>query len=212
MTVMAVLNPKGGAGKTTTVTGLGRAMALDGLDVVLVDSDVQGSLREWSEAHEEQPMTVFSIKQSQLVAEIPKLHNDLVIVDGLAKAAKLTQLTLAVADLVIIPVSPAPFDVWACADLVDMIEARQAELEGTGKTLQAVFLITRSVKGATLSNTVAETLAGYNLPVLKTALTFRQEHPKAQAIGRTPLDTRPRCAAASELRQLKAEVLALLGR
>lgn len=209
MTVFAVLNPKGGAGKTTTVIGLGGALAQDGLDVVLVDSDMQGSLKDWAGAHEDQPMQVFSIKQSALVAEIPKLTNDFVIIDGLAKAASLTEATLKVADVVIIPVPPSPLDVWACAELVYMIDDRIKELEGTGKTLKAFFLVSRAVRGAKLSDEIATTLAGYGYPVLKSQLVFRQDHPKAHTNGKSPLDTKPRGAAANELRALKDELLAL---
>ncbi|BBT93257.1 hypothetical protein WP8W19C02_P30380 (plasmid) [Enterobacter cloacae] len=43
MQVIAVLNQKGGAGKTTIATHLARALQLDGADVLLVDSDPQGS-------------------------------------------------------------------------------------------------------------------------------------------------------------------------
>jgi chromosome partitioning protein len=41
MQVIAVLNQKGGAGKTTIATHLARALQLDGADVLLVDSDPQ---------------------------------------------------------------------------------------------------------------------------------------------------------------------------
>lgn len=209
MTVYAVLNPKGGAGKTTVAIGLGRALALDDKDVALVDSDVQGSLQDWARANPDQPMQVFSIKQSALVSEIPKLANEFVIIDGLAKAASLTETTLKVADVVIIPVPPSPLDVWACAELVYMIQDRIQELEGTGRTLKAYFLVSRAVRGAKLSEDIAATLEGYGYPVLKTQLVFRQDHPKSHAAGQTPLDIKPRGAAANELRALKDELLAL---
>ena len=45
MQVIAVLNQKGGSGKTTIATHLARALQLDGHDVLLVDSDPQGSAR-----------------------------------------------------------------------------------------------------------------------------------------------------------------------
>lgn len=49
---IAVLNQKGGSGKTTISTNLAHALKLDGYKVLSVDSDPQGSLRDWNEANE----------------------------------------------------------------------------------------------------------------------------------------------------------------
>lgn len=43
-TVMAVVNQKGGTGKTTTCENLGIGLAREGKRVLLVDTDPQGSL------------------------------------------------------------------------------------------------------------------------------------------------------------------------
>ena len=47
MVVVAFLNQKGGVGKTTLATNLARALHLEGANVLLVDSDPQGSARDW---------------------------------------------------------------------------------------------------------------------------------------------------------------------
>ena len=48
MLVVSVLNQKGGSGKTTIATHLSRAFQLVGHDVLLIDSDPQGSARDWA--------------------------------------------------------------------------------------------------------------------------------------------------------------------
>lgn len=47
MKITAVVNPKGGTGKTTTAVNLAAAAALEGQRVLLVDMDKQGSATQW---------------------------------------------------------------------------------------------------------------------------------------------------------------------
>ena len=70
MQVIAVLNQKGGAGKTTIATHLARALQLDGADVLLVDSDPQGSARDWAAVREDQPVPVVGIDRPTIERDL----------------------------------------------------------------------------------------------------------------------------------------------
>lgn len=72
MKVISVLNQKGGSGKTTVATHLARALQLAGNSILLVDSDPQGSSRDWAAVHEEQPVPVIGIDSPTIDRDLKK--------------------------------------------------------------------------------------------------------------------------------------------
>ena len=68
MQVIAVLNQKGGAGKTTLATHIARGLQLSGKSTLLVDSDPQGSARDWAAVREDHPLTVIGIDRPTIDA------------------------------------------------------------------------------------------------------------------------------------------------
>jgi len=92
MQVIAVLNQKGGSGKTTIATHLARALQLDGASVLLVDSDPQGSARDWAAVQEDNPVTVVGIDRPTIDRDLKAIgHKDFVVIDGAPQAADLAQ-------------------------------------------------------------------------------------------------------------------------
>lgn len=209
--IYAVLNQKGGAGKTTTSIGLGEAMALDGLDVVVVDSDPQGSARDYEAMalHHDKPLAVrvVGVDRPVLDKSVPPMKEQFRIIDGASKANDLTMSAIKAADIVIIPVQPSPLDMWGTSDLVDMIKMNMEAREGGPRPLKAYFLVTQAKDGTILDGLAEEGLSGYGFPVLKTRIHDLEDYKKCALDGRTPMTAFPRGDAAAELRALKDEVL-----
>ncbi|WP_458411025.1 nucleotide-binding protein [Aeromonas caviae] len=68
--VISVLNQKGGSGKTTIATHLSRALQLAGYDILLIDSDPQGSARDWAAVRDDQPVPVVGIDRPTIERDI----------------------------------------------------------------------------------------------------------------------------------------------
>ncbi len=131
MHVIAVLNQKGGSGKTTIATHIARALQLEGVDILLVDSDPQGSARDWAAAHDEQPVPVVGIDRPIIDKSLKSIgRKDYIVIDGAPQIEALAVSAIKAADFVLIPVQPSPYDVWATSDLVDLVKARIEILDG----------------------------------------------------------------------------------
>jgi len=126
--VIALLNQKGGAGKTTLATHLAGELALEGLRVVLIDADPQGSASDWAERRAQSAQQrlygVYGLARETLHVEVPQIAQtaDFVIIDGPPRSAAITRSALLACDLALIPVQPSAYDVWASAEMVRLIE------------------------------------------------------------------------------------------
>jgi chromosome partitioning protein len=131
-------------------------------------------------------------------------QKDFVVVDGAPQAADLAVSAIKAATFILIPVQPSPYDIWATADLVDLVKQR---IEITEGKLQAAFVVSRAIKGTKIGAEVNEALAGYGLPVLEARISQRVIYPGTAAIGTTVLDDEPDGEAAKEIRALATEIV-----
>ena len=70
MKTIALLNQKGGSGKTTISINMAEALRRQNKNVVLVDSDPQGSARDWAAAAEDCPFPVVGIDRPTIDRDI----------------------------------------------------------------------------------------------------------------------------------------------
>lgn len=203
--IIAVLNQKGGAGKTTLSTNLARALQLAGDKVLLVDSDPQGSARDWNAAGNGALLSVIGLDRESLATDIKAVtdNRDFIIIDGAPQIAGLAIAAIKCADVILIPVQPSPYDVWACQDLVDIIKARQEVTDGKPK---AAFIISRAIKNTQLSRDIGEALTAYGLPIFNSFTSQRVIFPKTAATGSTVLDTDKTDGAAAEILAIMTEL------
>src|SRR5674476_254342 len=107
--IIAVLNQKGGAGKTTIATNLAHALQLDGHKVILVDSDPQGSARDWNAASDGALLHVVGMDRSTLAKDILAVvdNHNFIIIDGAPQIADLAIAAIKCADMILITEQPS---------------------------------------------------------------------------------------------------------
>lgn len=205
--IVALLNQKGGAGKTTMATHLARAFQRAGTGVLLADSDPQGSTRDWyAAAGEDSDLPpVIGVDRPAMLRELPTLSGSMewVIIDGAPQVHDLAAAAVRIADVVLIPVQPSPYDVWATAELVDLVKQRQELADGWPK---AAFVVSRQIKGTRLAGDVRAALEGYDLPVFEAGTVQRVIYANSATGGQTAIDQEPDGPAAREINAIKDEL------
>jgi chromosome partitioning protein len=212
MPIIALLNQKGGVGKTTLSVHLATALA-NGHKVLLVDADPQGSALDWSAQREAEGAAarfpVIGLPKETLHRELApiSLDYDWVVIDGPPRVNKIARSAIVASDFVIIPVQPSPFDIWAAEDVEEIID----ECGSIKPHLVTRFLINRLFLNTTLGNEVQEELAKHPFEAFHTTIRNRQEYAKSARKGLTALETEPNGPAAEEIRAWTAEIFVALG-
>ena len=198
--IVALLNQKGGVGKTTLATHIAGELAMRGQHVVLLDADPQGSSLDWTQRRSQQGLprlfSAVGLARETLHQEAPELARqvDHVVIDGPPRIAALARSALLAAERVLIPVQPSPYDLWASAEMVALI--REAQV--FRPQLRAAFVINRRVSTTVIGREARQALADQPLPALRSEVHQRIVFADSVAAGRLARETAPDSAAARE--------------
>jgi chromosome partitioning protein len=204
--IISLLNQKGGVGKTTLAIHLASALAARSQRVLLVDADVQSSALDWSASREEPlPFAVVGLPKAILHREAPRLAQDYnhLVIDGPPRVYDVARSAVLASDIVLIPIQPSPYDIWAAKDIVDLI----GEAAQFNENLKSAFVINRKIVNTAIGREVGAALAEYSLPVLEAQICQRVAFAESAAAGLTVLESAPHSAAAREIEALVSELL-----
>ena len=195
MQTILVINPKGGAGKTTLSTNLAGFLAWHGDTVTLGDMDRQQSSLHWLSIRAADLPAIQGWDAREDELNNPPHGTDFLILDAPAgiHGKELTN-ALKQANKVLVPVQPSLFDMWATSEFFDTLKEHKA-LRNHHVDIGVIGMrIDPRTRAAT---TLQHYFEKYELPVI-TNLRDAQVYIQAAAMGETLFDL-PRSQSEKEL-------------
>ena len=205
--IIAVANTKGGTGKTTTALQLALLRLHQGFDVWLVDGDDQQSALTAVSIRSENDVKPFlacsaysdaRTIRSQIEAQRKKWDDIIIDVGGRDTGA--LRAALLVCDVLLVPVQPRSYDVWALSRLEDIIK----EARDIGAEFDAYcFLSCADSQGADNDEAASVMKESEEMQFLDCPIGRRKAFATAGGAGLSVLEMRPKVyKACSEIKAL----------
>jgi len=204
MITIAVVNSKGGVGKTTVTSALGVRAAKDGKRIALLDLDPQKSLVEWWKRRgaSENPTIFEGVDEAADAVERADLAGyDVLFLDNPPAFLQIIQDSIQAADFAIIPIKPSMVDLLATQDTIAI--ARDA-----GTPFLCVF--SDVPKGEKILESARDFLRKFLVPTADTTIFHRVSHIRGMAVGKSAAEVNngKDTAAAEEIDDLWQEIKA----
>ena len=204
MHVVAVVNSKGGVGKTTIASALAVRAARESPRVAMVDLDPQRSLVEWWRRRgKTQNPTIFDgvDTAAEAVERLSQTGWDWVIVDSPPAFLRVIEEVIAAADLAVIPIRASILDLLATQDAVVLAQ----------KVSTPFLCVLNDVNSRDkLADEARSTLFTAGMPIADTNISHRVSHVAAMTAGKSAAEVNggKDKAAAAEIDALWLEVKA----
>jgi chromosome partitioning protein len=203
--ILAVMNQKGGAGKTTLALNLSAAMAEAGARVLLIDADPQQTAQDWAAVRDNPPpFQVVGLSKPVLHRDLPKMAMDYqhVVIDGAPQNYEVARSAILAADMVLIPVQPSGADFWASRETVRLVQ----EAHSFKETQKSALVVSRKVGRTSLGRGISDALAEFQMLILTASTAQRVTYAETLTAGTTVIESQPRGPAADEIRAILSEI------
>lgn len=180
MQVLAVLNSKGGAGKTTLTACLAVRASAD-MRTAVVDLDPQSSYEVWHKQRgspDNPALLAGEERASDVVKALSKsTPYELLVIDGPTNALAVTEDAVKVASFIVIPMKPSMLDIAASRECIELCQEYDVPY--------LAVINDRGQHDAKLADEARSILASWKVPVAKTVIPHRIAYINAVTTGRT---------------------------
>lgn len=201
--IVLIGGEKGGTGKTTLATNLAAMRAVAGRDVLLMDTDPQGSANYWAQSRDDEKVTPRVACVQKFGKGLPTEVKDLshryqdIIIDAGGRDSVELRSALVVAEKVYIPIQPSQFDIWTLGQMDELVETAK----GFNPDIQARVIISRSSTNPSVreSEDTSKLLADFpNLDLANVTIRDRIAYRKAAKDGLSVTELKPKDPKAVE--------------
>lgn len=203
--IIAVINQKGGVGKTTTTINLGAALLEAGKSVSFVDLDAQRDLSIYADALQNAPF--LSPDPAQLAEVLAGAATDFVLIDCPPALVQESAAALLVCDLALVPLQA---QYAAARGLARILEAAgEARARGNVRLKLRILLTMFDARKSHCREIEAQTRAAFGADVFQTVVRDHAVFPDAAAAHQSVLKFASKSPGAESYRALAKEILAL---
>ena len=209
--IYSFVNQKGGVGKTTLAVNVAAERARRGRRLLLIDADPQGSALDWQaqrgRLERASLIAVAGFPRDTIHREIGQLgagYDDIVI-DAPGRIEAVARAVIMACDVVVIPVQPSPYDIWASGDVLSLIEQSQVYKP----ELSAVWAINRRIVGTSIGRDINKQLRDHGPRLLEATVAQRVIFSESAARGLAVYEADPGGVAAAEIEALTTELEAI---
>jgi len=176
--IIAIVNSKGGVGKSTLAGSLAGWLHAHGRRVVLADCDAQQSSSEWMNEAIPELSVVRLANADQVLDELPVLAKEaeFVIADGPGSQTETSRALLMWADLAVIPCKASMFEARALDKNTNFVRQAQAIRQGSPVAVAVLSMVGKEYR---LTRDMLGAAQALQLSVAQTAVTLRQAYADA---------------------------------
>ncbi len=181
MPVIAISNPKGGAGKSTATLLIATYLAQRGASVCVLDADPNQPIMDWKTQGQSTTslQVIGGVRETNLMEILDHQQQQFIFIDLEGTASVLVSRSIALADFVIIPVQASAVDVRQASKAIRAVrdEEKVAQRSNPDRRIPFRVLMTRTpAPGAPVSSVQQQLeaeIANAGIPRFKTSLAER---------------------------------------